>query len=113
MPNAIRCANLCKTYPGKPPVHAVAGLDLTVETGECFRLLCPNGAVKTTTIEILEGLLKSTSGDVEVLGMHWGEHDDALKQRIGISLQETRLSEKLSVREVLGLFRSFYRSGIT
>lgn len=110
---AIRCHNLVKRYDGKPPVEAVRGLDLAVEQGECFGLLGPNGAGKTTTIEILEGLLEATSGEVEVLGYHWGREPDQIRQRIGISLQETRLSEKLSVRETLTLFRSFYRQGIT
>src|SRR5690242_20274643 len=108
---AIRCSNLAKRYEGKPPVDAVRGLDLVVETGECFGLLGPNGAGKTTTIEIIEGLLEPTSGDVEVLGMKWGDRDDDIRQRIGISLQETKLSEKLSVLETLTLFRSFYRQG--
>lgn len=109
---AIRCSNLTKRYDSKPPVDAVRGLDLAVEKGECFGLLGPNGAGKTTTIEILEGLLDATSGEVEVLGFHWGRHDDEIRQRIGISLQETRLSEKLSVQETLRLFRSFYHKGI-
>src|SRR5262249_22547539 len=109
---AIRCVSLTKRYDSKPPVDAVRGLDLAVEQGECFGLLGPNGAGKTTTIEILEGLLDATSGEVEVLGFQWGRHDDAIRQRIGISLQETRLSEKLSVRETLTLFRSFYERGI-
>src|SRR5882757_5294423 len=109
---AIRSSNLVKRYEGKPPVEAVRGLDLAVERGQCFGLLGPNGAGKTTTIEILEGLLEATSGEVEVLGYRWGTHDDEIRQQIGTSLQETRLSEKLSVRETLTLFRSFYKRGL-
>jgi ABC-2 type transport system ATP-binding protein len=112
MPQAIRCSGLVKRYDGRPPVEAVRGLDLAVEAGECFGLLGPNGAGKTTTIEVLEGLLPPTAGEVEVLGMRWGGHDEEIRQRIGISLQETRLSEKLTVRETLTLFRSFYRRGL-
>jgi ABC-2 type transport system ATP-binding protein len=112
MPPAIRCTNLVKRYDGRPPVEAVRALDLQVDEGECFGLLGPNGAGKTTTIEIIEGLLTPTSGEVEVLGRRWGEADDAIRQRMGISLQETKLSDKLSVRETLTLFRSFYATGI-
>src|SRR5512135_2683325 len=107
MPAAIECRGLRKTYDGK--VEAVRGLDLEIQTGECFGLLGPNGAGKTTTIEILEGLLAPTSGKVEILGMTWREHERELREWLGISLQETRLSEKLSVRETLKLFASFYR----
>jgi ABC-2 type transport system ATP-binding protein len=113
MTAVIRCVDLVKTYDGRPPVEAVRGLDLEVAEGKCFGLLGPNGAGKTTTIEILEGLLPPTSGTVEVLGRRWGTDDDAIRQRIGISFQETKLSEKLSVRETLALFRSFYRHGIS
>jgi ABC-2 type transport system ATP-binding protein len=109
---AIRCHALTKRYPARPPVDAVRGLDLEVESGECFGLLGPNGAGKTTTLEILEGLLGATSGDVEVLGMRWGRDDAALRQRLGISLQETRLADKLTVRETVTLFRSFYARGL-
>ncbi len=112
MPLAIRANDLRKQYDGRPPVDAVRGLNLAVEQGECFGLLGPNGAGKTTTIEILEGLLTATSGEVEILGMHWGRDDQAIRERIGISLQETKLAEKLSVRETLNLFRSFYAEGI-
>jgi ABC-2 type transport system ATP-binding protein len=110
---AILCRHLHKRYPSRTgPVDAVNGLDLDVQSGECFGLLGPNGAGKTTTIEILEGLLPPTSGEVEVLGRRWGEDDDALRQRLGISLQETRLAEKLTVAETLTLFRSFYAHGL-
>jgi ABC-2 type transport system ATP-binding protein len=104
---AIRCRNLRKTYDGK--VEAVRGLDLEIGSGECFGLLGPNGAGKTTTIEILEGLLPQTSGEVEILGKTWNAHSRELREALGISLQETRLGEKLTVRETLDLFASFYR----
>ena len=109
---AIRVRGLVKTYPARPPVEAVRGLDLEVRVGECFGLLGPNGAGKTTTLEIIEGLLDPTEGEVEVLGMKWGESDTAIRQKIGISLQETRLSDKLTVRETVTLFRSFYPTGL-
>ncbi len=107
MPAAIRCSNLRKTYDGQ--VEAVRGLDLEVAVGECFGLLGPNGAGKTTSIEILEGLLEATSGEVEILGRTWKHHRRELQQMLGVSLQETRLSEKLTVRETVALFASFYR----
>src|SRR4029077_13581850 len=94
---AIHCTNLMKRYDGRPPVEAVRGIDLTVPAGECFGLLGPNGAGKNTTMEILEGLLPATSGEAEILGQRWGRDDQDLKERIGISLQETRLSDKLTV----------------
>jgi ABC-2 type transport system ATP-binding protein len=89
-------------------VRAVDGLDLTVERGECFGLLGPNGAGKTTTIEICEGLLAADSGEVSVLGLRWDRDEAALRQRLGIQLQETQLAEKLTVEETVRLFRSFY-----
>jgi ABC-2 type transport system ATP-binding protein len=104
---AIACRDLRKTYDGK--VEAVRGLTLEIPAGECFGLLGPNGAGKTTTIEILEGLLEPTSGEVTILGQSWKENARELRERLGISLQETRLSEKLTVRETISLFSSFYR----
>ncbi|HET6439443.1 MAG TPA: ABC transporter ATP-binding protein [Anaeromyxobacter sp.] len=108
---AIRCRGLVKRYP--PDVLAVDGLDLEVRRGECFGLLGPNGAGKTTTVEILEGLLEPTAGQIEVLGRRWSDDPAALRARLGITLQETRLPERLTVVEILRLFRSFYRVGRT
>ena len=104
---AIQCRDLRKTYDGK--VEAVRGLNLEIQAGECFGLLGPNGAGKTTTIEILEGLLEPTSGQVSILGHSWNDNEREMREWLGISLQETRLSEKLSVRETIDLFASFYR----
>ncbi len=108
---AIRCRDLHKTYDAKPPVHAVRGLDLEVRAGECFGLLGPNGAGKTTTVEIFEGLIEPSSGDVEVLGRRWKTDAAELRQRLGVSLQETRLADKLTVGEVVRMFSSFFRRG--
>ncbi|HEX6573825.1 MAG TPA: ABC transporter ATP-binding protein [Gemmatimonadaceae bacterium] len=106
--NALTVRGLRKSY---GDVRAVDGLDLEVKTGECFGLLGPNGAGKTTTIEICEGLLERDSGDLEILGMTW-EHDaPKLRDRLGIQLQDTQLSDKLTVCETLELFRSFYDQG--
>ena len=111
MNHAIRCRDLRKTYDAKPPVEAVRGLDLEVGAGECFGLLGPNGAGKTTTIEILEGLTEPDSGEVEILGSTWKRDSRELRERLGISLQETQLGEKLTVGETVRLFRSFYQRG--
>ena len=108
---SLRCNGLVKRF---ADVVAVNGLDLEVFAGECFGLLGPNGAGKTTTVEILEGLQPADEGTVELLGQHWnsgGESDRALRERIGVQLQETQLAEKVTVQETLRLFRSFYKRG--
>src|SRR5579859_7633753 len=97
---ALRVSGLRKAY---QDVVAVNGLDLEVRAGECFGLLGPNGAGKTTTVEICEGLTTPDSGDVELLGLHWNSHARQLRQRLGIQLQDTQLSEKLTVLETLKL----------
>jgi ABC-2 type transport system ATP-binding protein len=108
MPAALRLVELHKSF---GDVHAVRGLSLDIPAGECFGLLGPNGAGKTTTIEICEGLTAEDGGTVEVLGRRWRSDASTLRERIGIALQETQLSEKLTVDETLRLFRSFYRRG--
>jgi ABC-2 type transport system ATP-binding protein len=105
---AIEVHGLVKRY---GPLTAVDGLELEVRVGECFGLLGPNGAGKTTTIEILEGLNEATTGDVRVLGRRWSDDETWLRERLGISLQETHLQERLTVAETLRLFRSFYPRG--
>ncbi len=110
---ALRCSGLVKRY--KDTV-AVAGIDLEVAPGECFGLLGPNGAGKTTTVEIFEGLIPPDAGTVEVLGLTWEwgwgrGRDHAIREHLGIQLQETRLPDKLTVHEVVRLFRSFVAEG--
>ena len=114
---AVSCRGLRKIYDPRrrwfgggagAAVVAVDGLDLGIRRGECFGLLGPNGAGKTTTVEILEGILEPSAGEVELLGMSWARDEVRLRERIGVALQETRFPERLSVAEVLDLFRSFY-----
>jgi ABC-2 type transport system ATP-binding protein len=107
---ALAVRGLRKRY---KDVIAVDGVDLEIPPGECFGLLGPNGAGKTTTIEICEGLLLPEEGEVEVLGRRWLHEGAALRERLGIQLQETQLSEKLTVEETVALFRSFYSRGLS
>jgi len=106
---ALRCRGLVKHY---GDVKAVDGIDLEVPRGTCFGLLGPNGAGKTTTLEMIEGLTPPTAGRIELFGQSWGEgHDRELRRRLGVQLQETRLPEKLTVTDLLRLFRSFFPGG--
>jgi ABC-2 type transport system ATP-binding protein len=106
---ALSCEGLVKRY---GDVVAVDGVGLSIHAGECFGLLGPNGAGKTTTVEILEGLNEPDAGTVQVLGCNWSQDALSLRERIGIQLQETQLSEKLTVLETIELFRSFYPKGL-
>jgi ABC-2 type transport system ATP-binding protein len=105
---AIACRNLVLSY---GEFVAVSGLTLEVSTGECFGLLGPNGAGKTTTVEAIEGLRPIRSGSLELFGQAWGtRRDRSLRQRLGVALQETRLPDKLTVRESVRLLASFHGS---
>jgi len=106
---ALDVRGLVKRY---GDVVAVDGLDLAVRAGECFGLLGPNGAGKTTTIEICEGLLAPDAGQVRVLGLDWKDNEMALRERLGIQLQESQFGEKITVEETIRLFRSFYEEGL-
>ncbi len=101
----IRVRGLTKRY---GEIQAVDGIDFDVARGEIFGLLGPNGAGKTTTVEILEGLRAPDGGDVRVLGHDVARDVGKLKPRIGVSLQTAALYPKLTVTELIDLFRSFY-----
>ncbi len=101
----IRVAGLTKRY---GDLVAVDGIDFEVARGEVFGLLGPNGAGKTTTVEILEGLRVQDGGTATVLGLDVAREAESLKPRIGVSLQTAALYPKLTVTELIDLFRSFY-----
>ncbi len=105
MDTVIEVKNLYKSY---GDVKAVTGISFSVSKGEIFGMLGPNGAGKTTTMEIVEGIRNADSGEVEVLGMNIRQHQRQVKANIGVQLQTTSLYPRLSVREVLDLFGSFF-----
>jgi ABC-2 type transport system ATP-binding protein len=107
---AIRCRGLHKRFGA---TVAVRSLDLEVRRGECFGLLGPNGAGKTTTIEILEGLQAPDGGEVEILGMRWEREAAAIRERLGVQLQESEFPDRLTAGEIVRMFRAFYRQGPT
>jgi ABC-2 type transport system ATP-binding protein len=103
---ALRVEGLTKSYGAKP---VLTGVSFAVRYGEIFGLLGPNGAGKTTTLEIIEGLRELDGGRVEVLGFdRTARNVDAIRERLGVSLQSTEYWEDLSLRELVRLFGSFY-----
>jgi len=103
--SALRIRGLHKAF---PKVIAVAGVDLEVAKGEVFGLLGPNGAGKTTTLEIIEGLTAADGGEIEILGLTWSRHGREIRSRIGVQLQSTSLFNKITPREALDLYGSYY-----
>jgi len=102
---ALRICGLRKAF---PKVVAVAGVDLEVARGEVFGLLGPNGAGKTTTLEMIEGLTSSDAGEIEILGLTWEKDGQEIRSRIGVQLQSTSLFNKITPREALDLYGSYY-----
>jgi ABC-2 type transport system ATP-binding protein len=102
---AVEVRGLRKAY---GPVQAIRGIDLRVEPGEVFALLGPNGAGKTTTVEILEGHRTRDAGEAMVLGHDPGRNERALRERVGIVLQQTGVDEYLTVREAVEMVAGYY-----
>jgi ABC-2 type transport system ATP-binding protein len=102
---AIEVVDLHKAYEA---VEAVRGISFKVRRGEVFGLLGPNGAGKTTTVEILEGYRERTGGVVRVLGMDPGRRPRALRERVGIVLQQPGIYRHIKVREALAHFAGLY-----
>ena len=107
MPARVILRDLKKRYGS---VHAVDGVSFEVNDSEIFGLLGPNGAGKTTTIECILGLREPDEGDIEVCGLDARRQPGEVKQRIGAALQTTTLQDKITPREALKLFGSFYRT---
>ena len=104
----IEVKNVFKSF---KDVHAVRGISLAIPPGEFVALLGPNGAGKTTMVEMMEGLRKPDRGDIFIQGKSWQKNSNELRKIIGLSLQETRFAEKLTIRETLRLFASFFELG--
>ncbi|GAA1663016.1 ABC transporter ATP-binding protein [Glycomyces endophyticus] len=103
----IEVANLRKTYSGRTVLEDVS---FSVEEGEVFGILGPNGAGKTTTVECVEGLRRPDAGTIRVLGLDPVRDARALREDVGVQLQQTQLPENLKVGEALDLYASFYRA---
>ncbi|MDH4368028.1 MAG: ATP-binding cassette domain-containing protein [Dehalococcoidia bacterium] len=106
--NAVQTFKLTKEFDG---LVAVNGVDLEVKKGELFSLLGPNGAGKTTTIRMLCCLLKPTRGTASILGYDVVKMPFAVKKLIGVSPQDTILSERLNCWENLALIGQVYGLG--
>ena len=101
---AVEVAGLTKTYRSRAgTVEAVRGVDLRVEAGEMFGFLGPNGAGKTTMVRMLTTLLSITAGSARVAGLDVAREPDAVRQRIGVALQEAGLDARQTGRELLVL----------
>jgi ABC-2 type transport system ATP-binding protein len=105
MAGKILVQNLLKRY---GTVEALRGVSFEVPDGQIFGLLGPNGAGKTTTLECVIGLRQPDSGSIQVCGIDALANPDGVKQKLGAQLQATALQDKITPREALKLFGSFY-----
>lgn len=108
MQNVIEVKGVFKSF---KDVHAVRGVDLVIPEGEFVGLLGPNGAGKTTLVEMIEGIQFPDKGEILIFGKPWKGNEYELRQQMGLSLQETRFFEKLTVYETLRVFASFFDLG--
>lgn len=92
-------------------VHAVRGVDLTIKKGQFVAVLGPNGAGKTTLVEMIEGIQQPDKGEILIQGKTWKNNEAEFRRILGLSLQETRFTDKLRVTETLALFASFFGLG--
>src|SRR5688500_15026386 len=106
MPAKVIVRDLEKQYDG---VEAARGVSFDIEEGEIYGLIGPNGAGKTTTLECVIGLRQPDAGSIEICGIDARRRPRDVKQRIGAALQTTSLQDKITAREALTLFASFYR----
>ncbi len=104
----IEVKNVVKSF---KTVQAIRGINLRIFQGQFVALLGPNGAGKTTLVEMIEGIQKPDEGEIFILGKKWRGNEDELRNVIGLSLQETRFIDKLTVRETVKLFASFFELG--
>jgi ABC-2 type transport system ATP-binding protein len=104
----IEVKNVFKSFKN---THAVQGISLAIQQGEFVALLGPNGAGKTTLVEMMEGLQNPDCGEILIQGKNWQKQENELRKIVGLSLQETRFTERLTVKETLRLFASFFGLG--
>jgi ABC-2 type transport system ATP-binding protein len=109
MESLLVASNLRKSFGS---VNAVQDISLEVKAGECLALLGPNGAGKTTTVEMLEGLLAPDHGSIRIFGKDMRHERSAIMHDVGVMLQDTQMYKRMSVRETLQLFASFFKSSM-
>ena len=101
----VKVENVFKSF---KTVKAVNGLSFEIQAGQFLALLGPNGAGKTTMVEMIEGIQQPDSGTIHIVGKEWKHHSKEIHHDIGLSLQETRFIDKLTVRETLNVFAGLY-----
>ncbi|MDH4200499.1 MAG: ABC transporter ATP-binding protein [Spirochaetia bacterium] len=103
----IEVCDVVKSYKDQIAVNKV---NFVINHGDYVALLGPNGAGKTTIIEMIEGIIKPDSGEIKIDGLKWAGNEKYLKSILGVSLQETRFMDKLTVQETLKLFSALYNT---